>query len=78
LEFLEPTGVSKTVRLVFLPTALLLTGCSPGLVFNNSEMTPDQMQARASHVFIGVIEKQEFENWLFLDIPAQSTATGQS
>lgn len=46
-----------------------MTGCGPGLVFNNSEMTPGQMSARATHVFIGVIEKQEFEHWLFLDVP---------
>jgi hypothetical protein len=47
-----------------------MTGCSPGLVFNNSNsMTPDQILDRASHIFIGVIEKQEFENWLFLDVP---------
>ncbi len=32
-------------------------------------MTRDQMLARASQVFIGVIEEQESENWLFLDIP---------
>jgi hypothetical protein len=49
---------------------LLLTGCGPGLVFNMTpEMTKDQMLARADHVFIGVIEKQEYENWLFLKVP---------
>jgi hypothetical protein len=50
--------------------ALLLTGCGPALVFNSShDMTYDQMSARATHVFVGVIENQEFENWLFLDVP---------
>ncbi|HEV1284887.1 MAG TPA: hypothetical protein VNU44_06235 [Bryobacteraceae bacterium] len=58
------------MRLLLLLTALLLTGCGPGLVFNMSpEMTKDQMLARADHVFIGVIEKQEYENWLFLNVP---------
>jgi hypothetical protein len=27
------------------------------------------MLARADHIFIGVIEKQEYENWLFLQVP---------
>ena len=35
---------------------LLLSGCGPGLTFNNAqEMTTSQMLDRASHVFIGVI-----------------------
>lgn len=46
-----------------------MIGCGPGLVFNISDMTRDQMMARADHVFIGVIEKQEFEHWLFLNVP---------
>lgn len=55
---------------LLLPFALLLTGCGPGLVFNiTPEMTKDQMLARADHIFIGVIEKQEYENWLFLQVP---------
>ena len=29
---------------------------------NSSEMTPEQILQRASHVFIGVIEKHEFPN----------------
>ncbi len=54
------------VRLLLPLVPLILTGCGPGLVFNMSpEMTKDQMLARADHIFIGVIEKQEFENWLF-------------
>jgi hypothetical protein len=52
-------------------TALLLTGCGPGLVFNMTpEMTKEQMLARADHIVIGVIEKQEYENWLFLNVPS--------
>jgi hypothetical protein len=58
------------VRLLLISAALLLTGCGPGLVFNNSqEMSRDQMLDRASHIFIGVIEHHEFENWLFLRVP---------
>lgn len=50
--------------------ALFLTGCGPGLVFNDSpDMTQSQMLARADHIFIGVIEHQEFERWLFLGVP---------
>jgi hypothetical protein len=45
---------------------LLLTGCGPGLVFNSSQtMTPDEMLARASHVFVGVIQKHQFDSWPF-------------
>jgi hypothetical protein len=63
------------VRLLLLLSALLLTGCGPGLVFNNSqEMTREQMLARADHIFIGVIEKQEFENWLSLRVPGDSSS----
>jgi hypothetical protein len=59
------------VRFLLAFAALLLTGCGPGLVFNNlPDMTYDQMSARATHVFIGVVEKQEFENWLFLGVPS--------
>lgn len=55
---------------LLLPFALLLTGCGPGLVFNMTpEMTKDQMLARADHIFIGVIERQEYENWLMLKVP---------
>jgi hypothetical protein len=63
------------VRLALFLAALLLTGCGPGLVFNMSpEMTKDQMLARADHVFIGVIEKQEYEKWPFLRIPGQDSS----
>lgn len=37
------------------------------------EMTRDQMQARADHIFIGVIEKEELESWLFLNVPGSKT-----
>ncbi len=32
------------------------------------------MLDRASHIFIGVIEKQEFENWLFLRVPGDNSS----
>ena len=45
---------------------LLLSGCGPGLVFNSSVMSANEMMARASHIFVGVIQKQQFESWPFL------------
>jgi hypothetical protein len=50
---------------------LLLSGCSPGLVFNSSQMTPNEQLARASLVFVGVIQKHRVDSWpLFrLNIP---------
>jgi hypothetical protein len=39
-----------------------------------SEMTTDQMLARADHVFIGVIEKQAYELWPFLRIPGANSS----
>jgi hypothetical protein len=62
----------NNVRFLLPLIPLLLTACGPGLVFNMSpEMTRDQMLTRADHIFIGVIEKQEYENWLFLQIPGE-------
>lgn len=34
-------------------------------------MTPDQMLARADHVFIGVIVDQQFQSWPFFRVPGQ-------
>jgi hypothetical protein len=59
---------------------LLLGGCGPGLVFNSStKMSREEMLARASHVFVGVIQKHEFEWWpLFrLSIPGDDRATAK-
>jgi hypothetical protein len=56
---------------------LLLTGCGPGLVFNSSQtMTPDEMLARASHVFVGVIEKHRFDSWPFFRLNAPGQDAG--
>jgi hypothetical protein len=38
---------------------LWMTGCTPRLTFNTSEMTPEQMLTRADHVFVGVIQKHQ-------------------
>jgi hypothetical protein len=51
---------------------LLVSGCSPGLVFNwSTQMTPNEQLARASLVFVGVIQRRHFESWPFfrLNIP---------
>lgn len=38
-----------------------MTGCAPRFTFNTSDMTPEQMLARADHVFVGVILKQHLD-----------------
>jgi len=54
-------------------TALLLTSCGPGLKFDKSPMTTDQMLDRATLVFVGVIERHTFESWPFLRIPGEDS-----
>ena len=45
---------------------LLLSGCGPRLEFNSSpDMTPADMLKRASLIFVGVIEKHQFDSWPF-------------
>jgi hypothetical protein len=61
----------RVVRLILIFAIFLLTGCAPGLVFNISEMTPDQMLQRADHVFIGVIVDQQLQAWPFFRVPGQ-------
>lgn|SRR5579871_336636 len=59
------------MRLLLAGIALLLQGCGPGLVFNSSQkMTTAEMLDRADHIFVGVIQKQEFEPWLFFRFSA--------
>jgi hypothetical protein len=73
----DTCGVSTAVRFLLVGALLLLNGCGPGLVFNSSQdMSSEEMLARASHIFIGVIQKQEFESWpLFrLKIPESDPA----
>jgi hypothetical protein len=63
------------MRRLFLGTLLLFTtGCGTMLHFDKSEMTPDQMLARATHIFVGVIEKQEIVSaWPILRIDGAPT-----
>lgn len=61
------------VRLLPMAAALLLAGCGPGLEFNVNQMTPDQMAERATHIFVGLIEKHEFEWWPFFRIPGDDS-----
>jgi hypothetical protein len=66
-----PRGVRTGVRFYPPCALLLLSGCGPGLVFNPSpRMSSDEMLARASHVFVGVIEKQQFDSWPFFHVSA--------
>jgi hypothetical protein len=65
------------VRYIVAAALLLLTGCGPGLVFNAAnDMSKEQMLARATHVFVGVVTRQEFESWPFLrfSIPGESVS----
>lgn len=62
------------VRWLLICAVLGLTGCGPGLVFNNSQqMTPDEMLHRADHIFIGVIEKHSFEAWPVFRVPGDKS-----
>ena len=63
------------VRYIVAAALLLLTGCGPGVVFNAApDMSNDQMLARATHVFVGVVRRQQFESWPFLgfSIPGEN------
>jgi len=52
------------MRFSIIGMLALLCSCGPRLVFHSSqEMSRDQLLARSSHVFVGVIEKQEFVSW---------------
>jgi hypothetical protein len=58
------------VRWLFAGVAALLSGCGPGLIFNNSQqMTPDQMLARADRVFVGTVRSHHFDSWPFFRVP---------
>jgi hypothetical protein len=59
---------------------VLLNGCGPGLIFNSSQdMSREEMLARASHIFIGVIQKHKIESWpLFrLKVPGEDPASAK-
>ena len=61
---------------LLLSALLVLTGCGPGLTFNLSEMTREQMLDQASHVFIGVIEGQHFDPGPFSVSPESAEIAG--
>jgi hypothetical protein len=68
------------VRILVARLLLLSTGCGPGLVFYSPpDISRDEMLARASHVFIGVIRKQQVESWPFfrLRIPGDDPSTAK-
>src|SRR5213078_4451415 len=50
--------------------ALLLVSCAR-IQRDTSQMTPEQMLQRSTHVFIGVIEKHEFPSRLFLRVSGE-------
>ena len=63
------------VRALAIGLLLLLSGCSPGLVFNSSQgMSKQEMLQRADLVFIGVIQKHQIDWWPFfrLKIPGDN------
>lgn len=52
---------------------LFLTGCGPGLDFNKSSMTAQQMSDRASLVFVGTVEWQTYVSFPFLRVPGEDS-----
>jgi hypothetical protein len=53
---------------------VFVAGCGPGLEFNTSQnMTPNEMLARSSHVFVGVLERQQLDSWPFFRVPGDTT-----
>lgn len=63
------------MRILLVCAFLGLSGCGPGLVFNSTpQMSNEEMLARASHIFVGVIQKQQIEWWPFfrLHIPGDN------
>ena len=78
---MRQSGVLTTVRLVLACLSLLLCGCGPRLTYSGyRQMTPDEMLARSSLVFVGVIESHH-SNWhpfrqvlLPVDAPARGNS----
>jgi hypothetical protein len=57
---LSPKALAACALLVLV---IVLAGCEPGLVFNGSQgMTHDQMLQRATHIFVGTIERGRLES----------------
>ncbi|MGJ5815450.1 hypothetical protein [Paludibaculum fermentans] len=59
------------VRVLLLLAVALLSGCGSPFEFNPSEMTPDQIVDRSSHLIIGVIEYQVLESWPLVRTPGE-------
>ncbi len=58
------------MRASLVIATLLLAGCGPRFVRDtSSQMSPKEMPGRADHVFIGVIDKHEFQLWPFYRVP---------
>src|SRR5215469_2613064 len=74
---LEPNAAARCpnfLRFALLIAALILTGCGPGLVFDDSpQMTAAEMLQRADHAFIGVIESHDFEAWPFFRVQGDNS-----
>ena len=61
LEHSSRSGVYFRMRFLLASAVLFLSGCGPGLTFNAStKMTRTEMLDRASLIFVGVIEEQNF------------------
>lgn len=56
-------------RVAVLAGFSALVSCGPGLTLNKSELSQQGILDRASHIFIGVIEKHEHQFWLNLPVP---------
>jgi hypothetical protein len=68
------------VRFFLFSILFVLTGCGPGLVFNDSQqMSNKEMLARASLIFVGVIQSHHIDSWpLFrLNIPGDDPASAK-
>ena len=55
-------------HLALIASLIVLAGCGPGLEFNRSEMTLNEMMRRASLVFVGVIESHHVDSWPFFRV----------
>jgi hypothetical protein len=61
-------GVYRLRMRVGLMIGVLMLGACARIQRNTSEMTPEQMIERSTHVFIGVIEKQELPSRLLIRV----------
>ncbi len=72
-------GVYTLRMRVGLMIGVLMLGACARIQRNTSEMTPEQMIERSTHVFIGVIEKHELPSRLAIRVSGKdSLAIGWS